>query len=317
MSKRYFITGAGGFVGQYLSAYLLSQGHEVVGLDTLPVAPALGQKRGRFSSYQFSMLDDVKLRALLGKVKPDLIVHLASASSVGLSWQTPVACFVNNTQIFMNLVEAMRALKLNARLLSIGSSEQYGSMPKGQKVFVETDMPRPTSPYAVARVAQEQISDIYTRGYGLDILCTRSFNHIGPGQKDQFVVSSFVKQAVAVSLKLQPTISCGRLDIVRDFLDVRDVVRAYDLILMKGKTGHIYNVCAGKGVTLKDILSYVCRKLSIHERPKQDKQLVRPLDNRVIVGSNAKLRALGFKPRISLEQTLDDMVAHWLADMRQ
>ncbi len=169
----------------------------------------------------------------------------------------------------------------------------------------------PASPYAVARVAQEQLSQVYSRGYGLDIVCTRSFNHIGPGQSERFVVSSFVKQAVAVSRKQQKEIFVGRIDIVRDFIDVRDVIQAYAVILEKGKPGQVYNVCTGKGHSLQDVLEHICRRLDIPMAAKTKDAMLRPVENRMIVGENAQLRALGFQPQYDLSKSLDDMIAWW------
>lgn len=307
---KYLITGASGFVGAHLVRYLNLKGHHIEGIDLCP-PPKDADYLKSMNFTSMSLMDYGSLEKLLWRYKPQRIIHLASASSVAASWKTPIECFVNNTNIFLNLVEAIRQTRLKCRVLSIGSSEEYGIMPSSGKPATEDYAIDPLSPYAVARVAQEQLSKVYAQGYGLDIVCTRSFNHIGPGQSDRFVVSSLIRQAVAVKFRKQKSISCGSLDIVRDFMDVRDVVKAYDLILQKGKTGEVFNVCSSKAVALKKILQYVCARLELPMEFKVDKSLVRPIDNKIIVGSNKKLLKLGFKPGYGLEQSLDDMIAWW------
>ncbi|MEI6437331.1 MAG: GDP-mannose 4,6-dehydratase [Candidatus Omnitrophota bacterium] len=300
------ITGISGFVGAHLVEALLAQGHSIVGIDAIAPANLSGV---RF--YQASLMDSVALKAVINDVAPERIIHLASASSVGTSWEKPVDCFVNNTNIFLNLVEAVRSSKVSCRILSVGSSEEYGPVTQKDLPLSEDRALYPMNPYAVARVAQEHLSRVYSQGYGLDIVCTRSFNHLGPGQSDRFVVSSFVRQAVEVSKGKRSAVTCGSLDIVRDFVDVRDVVSAYQLILDKGVSGGIYNVCSGRGVLLKDILATICNKVGVPASFLRSDQLIRPIDNPVIVGCNAKLKQLGFSPVYSLDRSLDDLIGWW------
>ena len=305
---RYLVTGVSGFVGRYLVRHLLAGGHEVTGVDAMRAAV----QEASLDFHQLSLMDEAAIRALVGKVRPQRVVHLASASSVALSWQKPVDCFVNNTNIFLNLVEALRKSDIPCRVLSVGSSEEYGPVPATEMPLCETRPSAPMNPYAIARVAQEHLSCVFAKGYGMDIVCTRSFNHIGPEQTDRFVVSSFVRQAVEVSKGLRPRIICGDLDVVRDFIDVRDVIRAYGVILDKGISGEIYNVCSGKGIALRDILAIICRKAGVAFEFSQDPALIRPIDNPVIIGSDARLRALGFETRYDVDGSLDEMVAWWM-----
>jgi GDP-4-dehydro-6-deoxy-D-mannose reductase len=308
----YLITGVAGFVGVHLSAYLLSRGHSIVGVD---VCSGKGPKGVRFC--QMSLMDSVALRGLIDDVRPDRIVHLASASSVAFSWENPVECFVNNTNIFLNLVEAVRHSGVRCRILSVGSSEEYGPV-SGQDVPLKESRPaNPMNPYAVARVAQEQLSRVYAKGYGMDIVCTRSFNHVGPGQTDRFVVSSWVRQAVEVSRGERASITCGSLDIIRDWVDVRDVVRAYELILDKGVAGGLYNVCSGRGTALRTVLDMICCKVGIAMVIDQPAHLIRPIDNPVIIGSDELLRGLGFTCTFDLDRSLDDLIVWWKNDIRE
>ena len=309
---KYLVTGISGFVGAHLTKRLVSQGHSIIGVDANASEGLAGI---RF--HQVSLMDSAALRELVGDVRPERIIHLASASSVAFSWENPVDCFVNNTNIFLNLVEAVRSCRVPCRILSVGSSEEYGPVSPQDVPLQESRLSNPMSPYAVARVAQEHLSKVYAKGYGLDIVCTRSFNHLGPGQTDRFVISSFVRQAVEVSRGRRPGITCGSLDIVRDFVDVRDVVSAYGIILDKGVSGEIYNVCSGRGTSLREILEMICRKVGIPPRFDQDPHLIRPIDNPVIIGSDVKLKGLGFKRAYDLDRSLDDLIAWWMTKIQE
>lgn len=306
---KYLVTGVSGFVGRHLCDRLLAQGHSVYGVD-MAAAPALPPE---VKVEMMSLMDTGALGELVARLRPDRLVHLASASSVGLSWEKPVDCFVNNTNIFLNLVEAVRAEGVCCRILSVGSSEEYGPVDPSDVPLREDRPPNPMNPYAVARVAQEHLSRVYVHGYGLDIVCTRSFNHLGPGQTDRFVVSSFVRQAIEVSLGRRKELVCGNLDIVRDLVDVRDVVAAYDLILEKGVKGEIYNVCRGEAISLRDLLGRICALTGIPARWQVDPALVRPIDNPVIIGNPSRLNSLGFSLAYDLDQSLADLIAWWKA----
>jgi GDP-4-dehydro-6-deoxy-D-mannose reductase len=305
---KYLVTGISGFVGSYLFDHLVAKGHDIVGVDAYPLHKPLALS----NFYQMSLMDQSGIRRVIEQERPQRIVHLASASSVGASWQQPMDCFVNNTNIFLNLIEAVRLSGLKCRILSIGSSEEYGPVVASEMPLQETRAVNPMNPYAVARVAQEHLSRVFAKGYGMDIVCTRSFNHIGPGQTDRFVVSSFVRQAVEVARGQKPKIVCGDLDVVRDFVDVRDVIAAYECILEKGIPGEIYNVCSGRGVTLRSILESICAKAGIPADFQVDPALIRPIDNPVIIGDNAKLRSLGFSLSYEgLDAAIDGMIVWW------
>lgn len=307
--KKYLITGIGGFVGRYFWEYLLEHEPEaqVLGLDMMQAAP---WTHPSFRYSQLNLMDAPALRGIIADFQPDYIVHLASISSVGQSWKAPAACFTNNTTIFLNLVEAVRAECPSARLLSIGSSEEYGNYPPEAMPLREEYELRPCNPYAVARVAQEMLSKLYAESYGLNIMMTRSFNHIGPRQKDVFVVPSFVKQLVEIKKNGgKGTMRVGNINIIRDFLDVRDVVDAYYRILTQGAPGEVYNVCSGHGVRLGDILDIAVKILSIKPAVEIDTSLVRPMDNAIIIGDNSKCKnLLGWNSKIDINSTIESMI---------
>lgn len=202
---------------------------------------------------------------------------------------------------------------MSARILSVGSSEEYGNYPEDKMPLQENYELYPNNPYAVARVSQELLSKLYASSLGVDIVMTRSFNHIGPRQREAFVISSFVKQLVDIANhKQENKMLVGNTNIVRDFLDVRDVVDAYYKIVTKGIRGRVYNVCSGTGNRLSDIINEVSILLNITPKIEVDAERFRPADNMVIIGDNSKLKQdLGWSPKYLLTQTLQDMINYW------
>ena len=311
------ITGFTGFVSTHFLKLLntVEPGAEVLGIDKnfpdfkFDIYPNL-----KITFKDIDLLKKKDVEEALITFKPQYILHLASVSSVALSWQTPFESFVNNTNIFLNLAEQVRINKIDCRILSVGSSEEYGEVAEHELPLTEENSLRPLSPYAVARVSQEMLSKIYADGFNLDIIITRSFNHIGPGQKDNFVISSFAKQLVQLSKQNSITniIRTGNLNIIRDFLDVRDVVKAYYLLLKKGRKGEVYNICSGNGIILKDIIIQMSTILKLNITLEVDPQLIRPNDNKMIIGSYQKLKTeLGWQPEINLEKSVVDIINYW------
>ena len=318
---RYLITGISGFVGGHLIEYLFKKYSDVtiIGTDMYSMNMEFLNKdaQTKIEFHQGSLLDESFVFDLVKGAKADYIVHLASYSSVAQSWQKPVECFRNNVNIFLNLLEAVRKIKSNARILSIGSSEEYGVVDEKELPLTEGSPLNPISPYAVARVSQEQLSQVYVKGYDLQIVCSRSFNHIGPRQKDIFVVSSLAKQLIEAKVGKKDKIICGNLVIIRDFIDVRDVVKAYDLLLQEGKMGEVYNICSGEGYKLSDILGMLQEEANVSISVEQDPKLLRPADNPVIIGSPKKIeKELGFKREYELLNSLRDMLAYWHGKVR-
>ncbi|HUS89939.1 MAG TPA: GDP-mannose 4,6-dehydratase [Desulfosporosinus sp.] len=314
--KKFMITGFSGFVSRHFLEYLEENeiSASIKGLDIHN--PEFDGDSFKFIQYDFEKVDLLhkdRVENIIFEFQPDYIIHLASFSSVAFSWKEPILSFQNNTNIYLNLLEAVRKLNLSTRILSVGSSEEYGDVKETDLPLTEDHPLKPVSPYAVARVSQELLSQIYADGYGLDIIMTRSFNHIGPFQKDIFVVSSFVKQLLEISNKdeKKDDLITGDINIVRDFTDVRDVVSAYYLLLNKGKNGEIYNVCSGVGISLENIIKIIGKYLGIEVTIKVDPKRIRPRDNKLIVGSNKKLKDLGWNQKYLLEDTLKDLIDYW------
>lgn len=316
MIMKIIITGFSGFVAEHFVNYLELNRieSEILGLD---ITPPEFNYSGRDLSIRFEqvdMLDAEGVDVALGSFKPDYILHLASFSSVGFSWRNPVLTFKNITGIHLNLLEAVKKIPQSCRVLSVGSSEVYGAVTEDKLPITEDQILSPANPYAVARVAQENLSRVYCEGYGLDIVTTRSFNHIGPGQRDIFVIASFAKQLVEIKKGIKPEkrLVTGDITVARDFLDVRDVVDAYYRLLLNGVKGETYNICSGEGVRLKDIIDRLCSMLDIDVEIVTDSALIRPNETKKITGSNSKLKgAVGWDKKISLEKTLADIIEYW------
>ena len=307
----YLITGCYGFVGAYLVRELVRRDPHarIVAVDRDPAPEGFPEVA---ASYRIDLLDYGACADAIGRERPSHLIHLASFSSVGFSWQDPVASFSNNTNIFLNVLECVRRLSPATRVLSVGSSEEYGVVDASALPLRETSPLAPVSPYAVARVAQEQLGNVYVRGYGVDLIATRSFNHVGPGQSDRFVVSGIAKQFAEVARGKRDTLAVGTTSVVRDFLDVRDVVAAYAELVVRGARGEVYNVCSGRGSSIAEVIELFQAISGTRPAITTDPALVRPVENAIVVGSHEKLTAaLDWRPTRSLEQALRDVYDTW------
>lgn len=319
--KRMLITGFSGFVSRHFLNYLVENNlsYEVLGVDVNPPKFAMEDYTPTLamSFEQVNLLDKEAVEDMIATFRPDYILHLASFSSVAYSWQHPADCFMNNTSIFLNVTEALRKHDLcDCRLLSVGSSEEYGDVKK-EELPLQEDMPLvPVNPYAVARVSQEMMAKVLVDSFGMQIMLTRSFNHMGPFQDERFVIPSFVRRIldIAESGAKSGEIETGDTSIVRDFVDVRDVVRAYYRLLLDGKAGEVYNICGEKGVSLAEVVDQIADIVGVSVTTRVNPDFVRPGDNQVVIGSAEKIRQdIGWTAEIPLRQTLMDMIGHMCA----
>lgn len=312
---KYLITGAGGFVARYLLELydITDEGDtEILGLDQ-NFSPAGFEPRRCFYRFEkIDLTDRQRVEKLVAEFQPDRLIHLAATSSVATSWQDPAGCISNNVTILLNVFESIRDRAPKCRILSVGSSEVYDiSNDDHPEPLTEESPLRPKNPYAVSRLAQENLARIYVESFGLDIVQTRSFSHTGPGQTERFAVPSFVRQLCEAKKSGSATarLRTGNVDVIRDFSDVRDVVRAYDLLLRKGKGGGVYNVSRGEGFSLRSIIQRAARLLDMEATIEVDPKLLRPHDPRIIIGRSDKLRKeTDWMPMFSMEQTLGDMI---------
>jgi len=308
---RAFITGISGFVGGHLAEYLLSHTDwEVYGLSRHRPQEAWVESIGFF---QEDALDYHALRAVLEEVKPHYIFHLAAQSFVPLSWADPWGVFENNVRAQLNLLQAVVELELPSRILVVGSNEEYGIVSPDELPIRETHPLRPATPYAVSKVAQDLLGLQYHLHHGLETVRVRPFNHIGPRQSERFVASSLAKQIAEIEAGLRPpVIKVGNLEARRDFTDVRDVVRAYHLVLTRGEVGEVYNVGSGVAHSIRELLDVLLSLSKARVQVKVDPELLRPLDTPVSFCDFSRLRqATGWEPTIPFERSLEDILNYW------
>ncbi len=304
---RWLVTGVNGFVGGHLVARLAEADASVWG-TVRPGTPATAG----YAPLQADLLDPSAVEAAVAQARPDRIVHLAAQSSARDSWDDPAGTLGTNLLGLLHLLEAVRRQGLLPRVLVVGSSDEYGA-PEAEGPVAEDTPLRPVSPYAVSKLAQGYLALQYALAHGLPCVRTRTFNHTGPGRGAGFAESSFARQIAEIEAgRREPVIRVGNLDVVRDFSDVRDVVRAYLLLVERGTPGEVYNVASGSGVSMGEILERLLQLSPARVEVRRDPTLLRPADVPRIVGDAEKLRrATGFVPEIPLERTLADLLAYW------
>jgi len=308
--RRVLVTGAGGFVGRHLAAALAADGIEAVGLDRAGGgAPTHRHELGTGGPDAAGRLAD-----LLAAGGFDAICHLAGQSSAGASFADPAGTMAANTGGTLEVLEALRLLADRGqpvpRLLAVGSAEEYGGAARPDRPCREDDPVLPLSPYATSKAAATQLTVQYHRAFGLPALAVRAFNHTGPGQGPRFVFPAFAAQIAAIEAGRQPPVlRTGDLSPVRDFLDVRDVVRAYVALLTAGEPGRIFNVCSGSALTIGDGLKILLGLSANPIEVQTDPARLRPVDVPCLVGDPSALQAAtGWKPRRTMTETLGDLL---------
>lgn len=312
---RVLITGITGFVGSHLAEYLLQMKDvEVCGIirwrsDTKNI----NHIRERLILSEADIRDLVSVKATIEAIKPEKIFHLAAQSFVGTSFHAPQETLTTNIVGQLNIFEAVRSVGINPFIMVAGSSEEYGLVYENELPLKETNPLRPLSPYAVSKVTQDLLGYQYYKSYGLNIIRTRAFNHTGVRRGEPFVSSNFSKQIALIEKKRQePVIHVGNLEAVRDFNDVRDIVRAYWLALEKCKPGEVYNISSGKGYRIKEVLDILLSLTTVKPQIRQDPLRMRPSDVPILIGDSTKFRKeTGWKPEIPFEKTLEDLLNWW------
>jgi GDP-D-mannose dehydratase len=312
---RVLITGFTGFVGSHLADYLVARGDaEVVGVhrwrSRLENVEHLGDRVRR---VECDVRDAAAVRRVLRDVRPDRIFHLAAQSYVPTSWLTPAETLGGNVLGQVNLFEAIRDLDLTPQVHIAGSSEEYGLVLPHEVPIREESPLRPLSPYAVSKVAQDLLAYQYWKSYRLHVVRTRGFNHTGPRRGEVFVSSNFARQVAEIEKgHREPVVRVGNLDSIRDFTDVRDMVRAYWLALERGEAGEVYNICSGRGYSARQVLDILLDLANIKVEVREDPVRMRPSDVPLLVGDGSKFRSVtGWKPTIPFEVTLKDLLEHW------
>ncbi len=310
---RALITGAGGFVGRHLCTYLLTHdGWELLG-TAYPESVENPRPHSCLSLVHLDLRDADRVRELIGSFKPDVVFHLAAQSHVPTSLVDPWETLENNLRAQLNVLEGVRRAHPSARVIVIGSNEEYG-WPRPEELPLTEESPlRPVNPYAVSKVGQDFLGLQYHLAHGMDVVRLRPFNHTGPGQSPRFVVPSFARQIARIEAGLQePVLKVGNLDVARDFTDVRDIVHAYYLAAVQGEAGEVYNLASGVARSVRGILETLLSLTRVPIRVEVDPSLYRPADAPVIYGSAEKFRRrTGWEPRIPFEQTLRDTLEYW------
>jgi GDP-4-dehydro-6-deoxy-D-mannose reductase len=305
---RVLVTGIGGFVGPWLAAALAERGHEVSGLVRASDEPPPGVRGHRA---------DVTVRAdvdrVLAEVCPDAVIHLAAVSFVPEAEADPEEAYRINLGGTLTLLAAMRAGAPSARLLFVGSSDAYGAVERAELPVTE-DVPfRPLSVYGATKAAADVAAGQWARTYDLDVVRARPFNHTGPGQRATFVCAALARQVARIERgEQEPVLTVGNADPVRDFSDVRDMMAGYVALLERGRLGEAYNLCAGEGVSIAEVIALLRAHARVPMRVWSDPKLRRPAEVERIVGSHAKATAdTGWAPRIPLADTLRDVLEDW------
>ena len=294
---RSLVTGAGGFVGAHLVRHLTEQGDEVIEMER--------------TVDGIDIADAEPVTEAIMAAKPRAVYHLAGASDVGGSWSAPSETFLANAVGTLNVLEAARAAGAD-RVLAVTSADVYGRVAADELPLSEDRPLRPVSPYAASKVAADALAQQAWLGHRLPVIRVRAFNHLGPGQSDRFLAPSLAARIARNERDGGDEVPIGNLTPRRDVTDVRDVVRAYRLLITDGEPGAVYNVCRGVAVSVREIAEAL---LAMARRPMHlvsDPGLQRPVDIPVLVGDNAALRRVtGWEPTIPLDQTLADVLADW------
>lgn len=340
--ERILITGYGGFVAPYLARkcaqrYPTAQIYGLVHAASQPIHPPFlpdyqpdeshdeqgrGQSDGKPRQIVTGVAGDItdgeRLRQVLLETRPDVIFHLAAASSVATSWKQPADVLRVNAGGFIQLAEGIHALSAEGiapRIVVSGSGEQYGLVRPEENPLTEDTLPRPTNPYAVSKVAQDLYAFEYHRAYGLDVIRARAFNHFGPGQRDDFVVASFARQiALIEAAQAEPLLLVGNLSAQRDFLSVGDVVSAYVALAEHGSAGEAYNIGSGVARSIESLLHQLLGMARTTIRIEVDPVRFRPADVPLLCADIAKIQHdTGWRPTSHLDESLQTTLDYWRA----
>ncbi len=309
---KYLITGSAGFIGSHLAEYLLKRGAAVYALDTQP-GRFLKHLTGEFRFIPCSVLDATRVLEALSHAKPDIVIHLAAQSLPTASWNDPAGTFQTNVIGTLNLLDGIRAARLDSVIEVVCSSGEYAMSHDGAPIGEDFPL-EPQNPYALSKVAQDQLCHLYVRAYQMHIIRVRPFFVIGP-RKVGDVCSDFSRGIVDVERGRSTKLRVGDLRPVRDFLDVRDAVAALELLADSAEPGSVYNICSGAGHSIGEVLEQLRGLCAASFQIEADPSLLRPLDEPVRIGDNRKLRALGWQASVSFADSLKTILEYWRAEV--
>lgn len=302
------ITGAAGFVGGHLIEVLKDNCKNEISAFVLNEKEAGRVNLPKENIYPVDITNASKVKDTVKAVRPDMVFHLAAQSSVGLSWKHPALTYSVNITGTVNILEALKEFSPNARILLVGSAEQYGSVAIDEQPIKETQHLVGNNPYSVSKMAQEAAARLFLKDSNLQIIRVRAFNHIGAGQETKFVIPNWCSQAISMEkdLKKDPCLFVGNINVKRDFTDVRDIVRAYILLAENGKSGEIYNVGSGISHSLEDVLKLIKENSFRKDITwKVDESRLRPSDIEELCADVTKLKStVDWEPVYTLEQSV-------------
>ena len=314
-----FITGIAGFAGSHLAEFLLTHTELNVSGLVRRRTENISHLEDRLELYRGDLFDPLSIGGILSEARPDYIFHLAGEPNVPVSYSSPWETFECNVLTQVNLLEAVRDLVPRARVLVVGSAEEYGLV-RAEDLPVQENTPlRPDSPYGVSKIAQDMMGLQYYLRYNIPVIRARSFNHIGARQTERFVASAFARQIAAIEAGLEPPIlRVGNLSAQRDFTDVRDTVRAYYLLLQHGEPGEVYNVGSGVAHGIDELLDILSSFIDIKIDIQVDSARLRPSDVPIRRCDYSKLHAAtGWEPVISFEEGLKYTLDYWRDKVRK
>jgi len=306
--KKILITGIEGFVGNYLANYLIRRNYEVFGLHLLPVAQPLPQVK----YFSGNVLDYPELKRVIAEIQPEGIFHLAAISSVAYSFLHPEETIQTNFQGTYNLLRALLELALFPRVIFISSADVYGKVRKKRPIKEDAPL-NPVSPYGISKQLAEECALLFQKKKGLDVVILRPFNHIGVGQREDFVFPYCAKRIAEMEQGIgEEYLALGNIDVQRDYLDVRDVVRAYEMAFRLGKSGEVYNVATGKPIKIREGVEFL---ISLAKRPikiKIKKERKRRSDIPYLSGDPRKFQKVtGWQPEREIKETLKELLDYY------
>lgn len=296
------ITGGKGFVGSHLAAELEANGYEVICCDL----------HESDNIVAMDIMNPEMTLEIISKYRPDVLINMAGQANVGLSWKKPQLTVSLNTIGLINILEAVRQVSPGMRVITVGSSDEYGSL--GEKgANVTEDMPvNPMTPYAISKSAQDSFAQLYNRAYGMNVCMIRFFNLVGAGQAKGFMIPDFASGIAEVEKGEREYMLVGNLESARDFTYVKDAVRAVRLVAEKGHAGEVYNICSGRTYTAQAILDKLLTMSDREIEVRQDPARMRPSDTPVVCGNHDKLTAhTGWQPEIGIDTVLEEVLDYW------
>ncbi|MGM0381747.1 MAG: GDP-mannose 4,6-dehydratase [bacterium] len=320
--KKIFITGINGFAGSHLAEHLLAETDAQIHGLVKPGSPRknIAGFQDKLQLHEGNLLDEGKIINILSEIQPDQIYHLAAVANPEEAGRSPRKTYQVNVIGQLNLLESVVELNLSPEILIVGSSSEYGFPPPELLPLDESAPLAPANTYGTTKVSQEMMGRQYYEGNNLKIMSVRSFNHTGPRRPSEYVCSSFVRQAVLIEAgRKSPVIETGDLQKIRDFSDVRDVVRAYHLALEKGQPGEIYNICSGEPRQIIDVLELILELAGL----KRDKIQIKSSRGEItssdeVYGTAQKIMdRTGWSPKIPFRRTMQDLLSYWRNNLKK